>query len=274
MGSKSTGGADTAPEVRAILDARWRAMPVADKARVVDQLTSARTALDLAAIDARRPDMPTGGLRHQLAAARYGDALACEAYGGHPACIGPLQIAAVMASVMDTLDIAYTVGGSLASSLVAEPRRAADVDLAVRLGAGDLDRMASAVRGTFQLLDEVSTAGPGQKLRLLHHDAAFKVDLFVLGADPLDVRQIDRRFAVSLPTEPPATVWVTSPEDQVLRKLDSFGLGGMRDQQWRDGVAILRICADTLEDDYLDATARLMGLDDLLREARADATRR
>ena len=94
-----------------------------------------------------------------------------------------------------------------------------------------------------------------------------KVDIFVLGDDLLDLRQIERRILVELPGAP-AGIWVTSAEDQVLRKLDWYRSGGRAsDRQWRDVVGILRVHGTSIDRAYLTATARALDLVDDLDEA-------
>ncbi|CAN5902603.1 hypothetical protein BH23ACT2_BH23ACT2_27810 [soil metagenome] len=44
---------------------------------------------------------------------------------------GPLALVVHVADILHDLDVAYAVGGSIASSLLGEPRTTVDVDLAV-----------------------------------------------------------------------------------------------------------------------------------------------
>jgi hypothetical protein len=61
---------------------------------------------------------------------------------------------------------------------------------------------------------------------------------------------------------------VTSLEDQVLRKLQSYREGeSLSERQWRDVVAILQVRHGILDSDYLETTARAMGLEGLLAQA-------
>src|SRR6202162_1756641 len=94
-----------------------------------------------------------------------------------------------------------------------------------------------------------------------------KVDLFVLGEGLLDRMQIARRMNVTIPGLA-NRIWVTSPEDQVLRKLDWYrSTGNESEQQWRDVVGILRIHGDAMDRVYLEETARELNLEELLEDA-------
>jgi hypothetical protein len=98
-----------------------------------------------------------------------------------------------------------------------------------------------------------------------------KVALFVLCDGLLDRMQIERRLHVSIPGFGDR-IWVTSPEDQILRKLDWYRNTGLEsERQWRDVVGILRIQGDALDGTYIDETALQLDLAGLLDEARAAA---
>ena len=83
--------------------------------------------------------------------------------------------------------------------------------------------------------------------------------------------QIERRVLMAIPGAPNG-IWVTSAEDQVLRKLDWSCQGGsMSDRQWRDVVGILRVHLGSVDMDYLLDSAREVGLVEDLREAVSQA---
>jgi hypothetical protein len=182
---------------------------------------------------------------------------------------GPLGLVAEVAQLLDDLEIPYAVGGSLASSLVGEPRSTVDADIAVRVApdreAELLERAAAA--------SYVPLTGAREAIRahtsfnLVDTERGLKVDLFVLGDGLLDRMQIERRIRVAIPGLT-REIWITSPEDQVLRKLEWYRDGGsVSDRQWRDVVAILRTRSGALDTRYLTATARAVGLAVLLAEA-------
>lgn len=186
-----------------------------------------------------------------------------------------LELAVDVAAILDEVGIPYVIGGSVASSLFGEPRSTIDIDIAVQLGPSLLDLFVDRVRPTFYVPDQDAARAVREKdsFNIIHSDAALKIDLFVLGDDVLDVNQIKRRILVEVPTEPLANLWITSPEDQVLRKLDWYRQSGqVSDRQMRDVVAILQINGARLDDDYLDATAALAGLSEQLHDARVAAS--
>lgn len=163
-----------------------------------------------------------------------------------------LQLAVAVAELLDELDLNYVIGGSVASSLVGEPRSTVDIDIAVQLEPEKLDALLTRVRPSFYVPenDAVRAVREKDSFNLIHNDAALKVDLFILGDGVLDRNQLERRMAVQVPTDPPVQLWITSTEDQVLRKLDWYRQSGqVSDRQLRDVVAILQI-NEHLDDAY------------------------
>ncbi len=189
--------------------------------------------------------------------------------------LGPIDLALSMAETLDGLKIPYALGGSLASSIVGEPRSTVDIDIAIQLVDGDIDRLVESVRPTFYVPLQAAqlAAKDHHSFNIIHQDASFKVDLFVLGAGTLDIAQIERRVRFEVRTDPPEFLWVTSPEDQVLRKLEWFRQGGeVSDKQWRDVVAILRTNQGYLDLAYLEDLSRALDLRELLARAQYDST--
>ncbi len=180
----------------------------------------------------------------------------------------PLDLVRELAALFDDLGIDYALGGSLASSLIGEPRSTVDIDFAVRLDRDHLDRLLDETRAAFYAPTESArrAVDSAESFNLIHQQQAWKVDLFVLGDGLLDRRQIERRRWVEVPTTPPTGVWVTSTEDQILRKL-SWYVTGRSDRQWRDVIAILETQYDEIDFDDLRQTAATVGLAEELETA-------
>jgi hypothetical protein len=182
---------------------------------------------------------------------------------------GPLELVGQVAAMLDELGISYALGGSMASSLVGEPRSTVDVDIAIKLendaGAALLER---ATAEFYVPIDAARAAiDAHSSFKVVDTAHGLKVDLFVLGEGLLDRMQIERRMNLTI-TGLAGRIWVTSPEDQVLRKLDWYrSTGNESERQWRDVVGILRIHGEAMDRVYLDETARELKLGELLDDA-------
>lgn len=205
----------------------------------------------------RVSERPSGGTPQ----CAVGDALSGELF----------ELAVRMGSTFEALGIPYVLGGSMASSLVGEPRATADLDVAVRIRPEDLDALLAAVADDFYVSPEHARDALRDhgSFNLIAWRSADKVDVFVLGEGLLDRRQIERRQRVEVAGK---ALWVTAVEDQVLRKLTWFSMTGeTSERQWRDVVGILAVQAGRIDEDDLTRTAEALGLDGLLGRARADA---
>ncbi|MGO9877409.1 MAG: hypothetical protein ACLPVY_26825 [Acidimicrobiia bacterium] len=186
---------------------------------------------------------------------------------------GPLELAVQVAAILDELGIPYALGGSMASSLVGEPRSTVDVDIAIKLEREAGTALLEHANAEFYVPFEAAWTAihDHSSFNLVDTAHGLKVDLFVLGEGLLDRRQIERRTNVAIPGIADR-IWVTSPEDQVLRKLDWYrSTGHESDRQWRDTVGILRIQGDVMDREYLKETARQLSLEALLAVATDEA---
>jgi Nucleotidyl transferase AbiEii toxin, Type IV TA system len=187
----------------------------------------------------------------------------------------PLDLARSIGDVFDALGIEWVLGGSLASSLAGEPRATMDIDVAVSMSLRDVTPLVDAVRERFYVSEEMVRDAVIRhgSFNLLHWGSTFKIDVFVLGDDELDRRQIGRRQIVHvLLGDRDIELWVGTPEDQVLRKLQWFrDGGGVSERQWRDVVALLRVQGDRIDRAELSAAARRVEVDQLLSAALDEA---
>lgn len=182
-----------------------------------------------------------------------------------------LDVALRVASAFEELGIEYALGGSVASALQGEPRATNDVDFAVRLD----DRHAALLAATLGPDFDVDEESLRQAIRersshnIFFLPAFLKIDLFVRGAEPFDQSELSRRVRVSVEG---GSLFVAAPEDNLLRKLSWFRLGGeVSDRQWRDVLGILRVSGAALDRSYLATWAERLGLADLLSRALAQA---
>jgi tRNA nucleotidyltransferase/poly(A) polymerase len=107
----------------------------------------------------------------------------------------PIRVAIRVAEILDRLGVPYAVGGSVASAIAGEPRSTEDVDIAADMRPEMVPAIVAALGGEFYI-DEAAArdaAARGGSFNIIHLELVQKVDIFVLGHDLLDRRQIERR---------------------------------------------------------------------------------
>ena len=67
----------------------------------------------------------------------------------------PLDHVAALGRVLDELGLPWVLGGSLASSLVGEPRSTVDIDVAVLLADEDVDGVVRAVEAEYYVSNDM-----------------------------------------------------------------------------------------------------------------------
>lgn len=189
----------------------------------------------------------------------------------------PIAVAVLVVRRLDEQDVPYVVGGSFASSLHGEPRSTNDVDVVADLDAASARRLVESLGSAFYADADVAAAAAasGGSFNVIHVESAVKVDVFVVGNDPLDRERLRRRERVTIESEAgDAQLYIDTPEDVVLRKLEWYRRSGQTsERQWRDVLAVLRV-QRSLDREYLDKWADRLGLSDLLARAMVEAVNR
>ncbi|HEY3885303.1 MAG TPA: nucleotidyl transferase AbiEii/AbiGii toxin family protein [Vicinamibacterales bacterium] len=271
LASRQQTDDDTDPAIGRMLVSSWQSMtPCARLARAV----SIASAVDLLArAGARARSRPGSEQWMTYAEARLGRAAAVAVYGaGEGTSLeagGPMDHLAVLLRVVDALNrcgIDYVVGGSLASSMSGEPRATVDVDLMIDLSADRIRCLVNALGEDFYA-EEASLARAVRNrshANVVHRATVTKIDLFIMGATPIEPQQMRRRRLVKLETIP-AELYVYTPEDILLQKLRWFRLGGeVSDRQWQDVQGIVAVQGERLDLEYLRRAAEVVGVGDLL----------
>lgn len=187
----------------------------------------------------------------------------------------PAEAFARLLEVLDRMEIAYEVGGSVASSAHGIPRTTLDIDLVVDLKRDLIDAFAAELHPDFYadaaMIREAFASG--RAANLIHLGTAWKFDLFPLQKDEYSRTEFARRsFREVRPDGGEAIECaVASAEDTVLRKLERYRAGGeTSERQWNDLRGVCRAAGRQVDVHYLRRWASHLRVDDLLEAMLAE----
>lgn len=179
----------------------------------------------------------------------------------------PLAVTLSVVQVLEDLNVAYFIGGSLASAMHGVVRTTMDVDLVAALEPEHVAPLVARLGEAFyadeaMIRDAVSRHS---SFNLIHLDSMFKVDVFVHTGRPFEHAQFERRTLHSLSQDPPRAAYVTTAEDIILAKLEWYRQGGeISERQWRDVSNVVKVQGEALDLAYLRRWAAQLKVADLL----------
>lgn len=180
------------------------------------------------------------------------------------------RIILLVTQTLEQIGIPYAVGGSLASSLHGVMRSTLDLDVVADMRPEHIQPLVTALSEEFYADDAMMRDAIKQysSFNLIHYETAFKVDIFICKLRAFDQKQLERRQLSVIVTDPEQSVYVVSPEDIILAKLEWYRMGGeISDRQWRDILGVLKTRAGELNLAYLQTWAKELNVADLLERA-------
>lgn len=185
----------------------------------------------------------------------------------------PVRIALKIGEVLDSLEVPWIVGGSVASSIHGIPRATQDIDLVADLRRMHVLALTRALETDFHIDSDAVLVAVLRRgsFNLIEFDSVTKVDIFMPRGDRLSAAQISRRQFVRVGDTEEQSLPVQSPEDVVLQKLRWFETGGRTsERQWRDVLGVLKVRGEAIDRAYMVQQAGDAGLLDLLQQATAN----
>lgn len=172
---------------------------------------------------------------------------------------------------LEEAGIEYMLTGSYVSSFQGEPRSTHDVDFVVMPSRESATRLAAAFPPPDFHLDEramVDAIARKRMFNLLDVTSGDKVDFWLLTDSPFDRSRFGRR---SQQNALGTRMYMSTPEDTILAKLDWAKRSGGSEKQFTDALRVYEVQKSGLDTGYLDHWARKLDVADMWQAIRAEA---
>ena len=167
--------------------------------------------------------------------------------------------------------IEYMVTGAVAAIAYGEPRMTNDVDIVVRLGAGDGAKLVEAYPPSeyytppVEVIEEERLRPRHGHFNVIHHETALRGDFYAAGEDPLHAWAMARRQSEMLGGD---AIWFAPIEYVIVRKLEYFEQGGS-DRHLRDIAGMLKVSAEYVDRPQIERLIKERGLGGLWERAKS-----
>ena len=167
-------------------------------------------------------------------------------------------------------DIPYMLSGSVSSSLHGHPRATKDVDIVIAPTEEQILNFANMLGERYYVnLDAVRYAfAHNLMFNVIDNESGWKADFIIRKDRPFSHREFERKCTAKIKK---LDVWVTSPEDTILSKLE-WAKNSHSEQQFRDALGVAVVQWHRLDMDYLHKWAEELqvasSLELLLKQAK------
>jgi hypothetical protein len=166
--------------------------------------------------------------------------------------------------LLNELNLAYMVTGSMASNYWGIPRTTHDLDFALQLPPSSVDRVVSAFSVDFHIDEPAvrSAFQPPHQFNAIDTRSALKVDFWLPTGSAFEREMFQRRLKIVLFSTP---AWIATAEDVILHKLFWDRLTPS-DRQRLDAAGVVAVQKGELDLNYLNAWAVQLGVTETLRK--------
>jgi hypothetical protein len=174
-----------------------------------------------------------------------------------------LEFLKIIGTRLASVNIPYMLTGSLAMAMYAEPRMTRDIDIVIEYQPADSDRLARLFQDISYVDKSMIEEAARQEstFSILHNEWIIKADFIARKSGTYRELEFSRRRDIEVEG---VNIWVVSPEDLVLSKLD-WAKASSSELQMRDVHSIVT-SVHNLDWEYLRKWSRQLGLAQLLDE--------
>jgi hypothetical protein len=168
--------------------------------------------------------------------------------------------------ILNQLNIAYMLTGSVASSFYGEPRSTHDIDFVAVILPQDVKRLVKSFDPNRYYISEETiqeAIAQGSPFNLIDSHTGLKADFWTLKSDSYHRTCFDRRrkckiFGID--------TYIATPEDLILTKLEWCKLSGGSEMQFKDALGIYEVQRKNLDLEYIYKWSEYLGVKHLVDE--------
>ncbi len=163
-------------------------------------------------------------------------------------------------SALNKAEIDFMLTGSFASSLQGEPRSTHDIDLVVDMKSSHIKFLMKEFPAPDYYLSNTAITDAlrtGSMFNLLDVNEGEKVDFWMLTDKDFDQSRFQRRQNNSIEN---FQVFVSSPEDTILAKLNWSKLSGGSEKHFGDALRVFEVQFGILDMEYLEKWVKELGV--------------
>lgn len=141
----------------------------------------------------------------------------------------PADLISLFVLPLNRLGIMYMITGAVAAGAYGQPRLTNDIDIVLSFRQSDSIRLHDAFPAEsfyvppLETIDAERVRARHEHFHFIHHETAYKADVYVAGDDPLHGWALERRNGVHVSGK---LIWLAPAEYVIIRKLQFFRDGG------------------------------------------------
>jgi len=161
-------------------------------------------------------------------------------------------------------NIPYMLSGSVSSSLHGQPRATKDADIIIAPAEEQLIAFVKSLGDDYYVNPDAARDAFKNKsvFNVIDIHNSWKADFIIRKNRPFSEKEFERRCAAKIKQ---LDVWVTSPEDIILSKLE-WAEDSQSEQQFQDALGVATVQYDRLDKDYLHKWAKELQVETSLKQ--------
>ena len=171
-----------------------------------------------------------------------------------------LEVLNLITNRLNNGEINYMISGSIAVNYYSIPRMTRDIDIVINLNKSDISKFIELFQNDFYLDNDVIKEETSNKgiFNLIHKDYFVKVDFILRKESEFKIMEFSRKRKISIKDN---SMWIVSPEDLILAKLD-WAKDSFSEIQLRDVQNLINSVKD-LDWEYINNWVKVLGLNEI-----------